>query len=121
MAGQRHELRHVHALVAHPLDVLDHVQQRGDEAQVAGHRRLEREQRQDALVHLEVAAVDAVVVGDHHAGQLDVAGAATVSSARSERLADQVEPAERLRLELRELLLELLRGCGVGHVSPPCR
>ena len=67
VAVQRHELRHVHALVAHPLDVLDHVQQRGHDAQVAGHRRLKREQRQDPLVDLEIAAVDPVVVGDHHA------------------------------------------------------
>ena len=62
----------VHALVAHALDVLDHVQQRRDEPQVAGDRRLQREQRQDALVDLEVAAVEAVVVGDDHRRQLDV-------------------------------------------------
>jgi hypothetical protein len=44
----------------------------GDDPQVAGDRRLAGEQRQNLLVHLEVAAVDAVVVGDHHAGELDV-------------------------------------------------
>ena len=37
-----------------------------------GHRRLEGEQRQDPLVHLEVAAVDAVVVGDDERRELDV-------------------------------------------------
>ena len=52
----------VHALVAHPLGVLDHVQQRRDGPQVAGHRRLQREQREDPLVDLEEAAVDPVVV-----------------------------------------------------------
>ena len=72
VAVERHELGDVHALVAHPLHVLDHVQQRGHHAQVAGHRRLERQQGQDPLVHLEVAAVDAVVVGDHQARQLHV-------------------------------------------------
>ena len=72
VAGQRDQLGDVHALVAHALDVLDHVQQRGDEPQVAGHRRLQRQQRQDPLVDLQVAAVDAVVVGDDDRRELDV-------------------------------------------------
>ena len=109
MAVERHELRHVHALVAHPLDVLDHVEQRRDQPEVTRHRRLQREQRQDALVHLEVAAVDAVVVGDHHAGQLDVLVADRLERA-VERLRHQVEAAERRALEPRELLLEVGSG-----------
>ena len=48
------------------------VQQRRDDPQVAGDGRLAGEQRQDPLVHLQVAAVDPVVVGDDHPGQLDV-------------------------------------------------
>ena len=64
VAGQRDHLADVHALVAHPLDVLQHVQQGRDQPQVGRHRRLGREQRDQALVHLQVAAVDAVVVGD---------------------------------------------------------
>ncbi len=72
VAGQRHQLGDVHALVAHALDVLDEVQQGRHHAQVAGHRGLKGEQREDALVDLQVAAVDAVVVGDHHARQLYV-------------------------------------------------
>ena len=63
------------------------VQQRGDEPQVAGDRRLAREHRQDPLVDLEVAAVDAVVVGDDDLGQLDVLVL--------ERLGDAVELLER--------------------------
>ena len=90
------QLGDVHALVAHALDVLDHVQQRGDEPQVAGHRRLAGEQRQDALVDLEVAAVDAVVVGDDDRGELDVLVLERLERA-VELLDDQVEPAERLR------------------------
>ena len=42
------------------------------DAQVARDGRLQREQRQDPLVDLEVAAVDAVVVGDDERRQLDV-------------------------------------------------
>ena len=91
------------------------MEQRGHEAQVAGHRRLEGQQREDALVHLEVAAVDAVVVGDHHAGQLDVLLLDGLERA-VERLDDHVEPAERLLLELRELFLEV-RASRVGHAS----
>ena len=105
-AVERDQLADVHALVAHPLDVLDDVQQRGDEAQVGGHRRLEREQRQDPLVDLEVAAVDAVVVGDHHRRELGVARLDHLERA-VDRLEDEVEPAERRDLELLELLLEV--------------
>jgi hypothetical protein len=53
-------------LVAHPLDMLDHVEQSRYKAQVARDGRLKREQGEDALMHLEVAPVDAVVVGDDH-------------------------------------------------------
>ena len=109
MSGQGHELRHVHALVAHPLDVLDHVQQRRDDAQVAGHRRLEREQRQDPLVHLQIAAVDAVVVGDHHARELDVLVLDGLERA-VERGRHEVEASERGSLQSRELFLEVRSG-----------
>ena len=61
------------AQVANPLDVHDRVEQRRDEPQVAGDRALARQQAEDALVHVEVAAVDAVVALDHHHGQLGVA------------------------------------------------
>ena len=105
--GQRDHLRDVHALVAHALHVLDHVQQGRHQAQVAGHRRLERQQRQDALVHLQVAAVDAVVVGDDHRGQLDVAVGDRLQGP-VQGLADEVQAAQRLGLELGQLVLEVL-------------
>ena len=79
--------------------MLDDVQQRRDEPQVTRDRRLEREQRQDPLVDLEVAAVDAVVVGDHERRELDVLVLERLERA-VELLDDQVEPAERARLEL---------------------
>ena len=44
----------------------------GHDAQVRRHRRLQREQRQDALMDLEVAPVDPIVVGDDHARELHV-------------------------------------------------
>ena len=104
VARQRDHLADVHALVAHPLDVLQHVQQGRDQAQVGRHRRLRGEQRDQALVHLQVAAVDPVVVGDHDLRQLDVLLLDRFQRA-PERRRDQVEPAEAARLELLELLL----------------
>jgi hypothetical protein len=109
--AERQQLGDVHALVAHPLGVLDHVQQRRDDAQVGGDRRLQREQREDPLVHLQVAAVDPVVVGDHDRRQLDVTVVERLERP-VERGDDEVERAQRLVLEPRELLLEVdpLRG-----------
>ncbi len=112
VAGQRDQLGDVHALVAHALDVLDHVQQRRHQPQVAGHGRLQRQQREDALVDLQVAPVDAVVVGDHHLRELDVLVVERLEHA-VELLDDQVEAAERVGLELAQLGLEVrasLRG-----------
>ena len=111
---QGHELRHVDALVAHPLDVLDHVQQRRDHAQVAGHRSLEGEQRQDSLVNLEVAAVDAVVVRDDHARELDVLVLDGLERS-IERRCHELQASERGSLQARELLLEV----GSGGVRQP--
>ena len=82
------------------------MQQRGDQAQVAGHGRLQREQREDPLVHLQVAPVDAVVVGDHHLRELDVLVVQRLEHA-VELLDDQVQAAERVGLELAQLLLEV--------------
>ena len=73
-----------------------------------------REQREDALVDLEVAAVDAVVVGDDHRGELDVLVLERLERA-VELLDDEVEPAERLTPRARELL------AGSAGVSRPCR
>jgi hypothetical protein len=102
---ERDQLGDVHALVAHALDVMDDVQERGHDAQVAGHRCLRRHQGQDALVHLEVAAVDPVVVVDDEAGQLDVLVVERLDRA-VERGDDHVEAAEGLLLQALELLLE---------------
>ena len=102
-------MRFPRALVAHPLDAADDVQQRGDDAQVARDRRLPCEQRQHALVYLQIAPVDPLVVGDDHPGQLDV-----VVADRLERpvelLDHHLETPERLALELLERFAELMAG-----------
>ncbi len=75
-----------------------------DQAQVGGHRRLRRQQGDQRLVYLEVAAVDPVVVGDHQLGELDVLLLDRLEGA-AEGGADKVEPAERAGLERCEFLL----------------
>jgi hypothetical protein len=121
------------ALVTHALDVLDHVQQRGHEPQVARDRRLQREQREDPLMDLEVAPVDTVVVGDDHFRELDVLVLQRLEHA-VELLDDQVQAAEGVAFQRLQLRLEVgsamagvrlrgLRGhcAAVGPVSRTCR
>ncbi len=55
-------------------------------------------------MHLQVAAVDAVVVGDDQLGQLDVLVLDRLQRPVEGRV-DQVEAAERARLELLQFLL----------------
>jgi hypothetical protein len=107
VTGQWHELGDVDALVAHPLHAANHVQQRGDDAQVPRHRRLAGQQGQDPLVHLEVTAVDPGVVGDDHAGQLDVLVGEGLQRA-VELLDHEVESVECLALELGQFFMEPL-------------
>ena len=103
---QRHDLGDVHALVAHALGVLDHVQQRRDGPQVAGHRRLQRQQRQDPLVHLQEPAVEPVVVLHDDRRQLDVLVLERLQRA-VERRDHEVERAQRLHLQGAQLVLEV--------------
>jgi hypothetical protein len=95
--------------------VLDHVQERRHRAQVAGHRRLQGQQREDALVHLQEAAVDPVVVVDDDRGQLDVLMLERLQRA-VERGDDEVERAQRLLLERPQLVLEVDASL-VGHAG----
>ncbi len=120
VAEERDHLGDVRALVADALEVLDEVQQRRDDPQVAGDRRLAGEQRQHALVDLEVAPVDAVVVGDDDRRELGVAVREGLER-RVEDPDDHVEPAERLLLEADELPLEVVRGRRPRGLSRPCR
>ena len=69
------------------------------DAQVARDGGLQRQQREDRLVDLEVAPVDAVVVDDHHPGELDVLMRDGLDRP-VQRRHDDVETAERPRLEL---------------------
>ena len=75
--------------------------------QVAGDRRLAGEQRQHALVYLQIAPVDPVVVGDDPPGQLDVLMADRLE--RPIELPDHhLHAPERLALKLLERFAELM-------------
>ena len=82
------------------------MEQRRDQAQVAGDRGLAREQREDPLVGLEIAAVDAVVVGDHDRRELDVLVGERLERA-VELVEHDVDRAERAVLERAQLVLEM--------------
>ena len=66
---------------------------------------------------LQVAAVDAVVVGDDDLGQLDVLVLDRLQRPL-ERGADQVEAAEGARLELLEFLLVFDPDAGIPASQP---
>ena len=83
------------------------AQHREHEPQVARDRRLAGEQRLDALLDLEVAAVDLVVEADHLVGELVVAARQRVQR-RAEDAQDERALLLERRLELRELLVERL-------------
>ena len=107
MARQPHEFGDVHALVAHPLDAADDVQQRRDDPQISRDRRLAREQPHRTLVYLQVAPVDPVVVADDHCGQLEILEADRLERA-VELLRGHVQTAKRVPLELLERFSELV-------------
>ena len=68
-------------------------------------------------MHLEVAAVDAIVVVDDEAGQLDVLVVERLDRP-VQRRDHHVEAAQGLLLEPLELLLEVDASAGVGHAHP---
>ena len=98
--------------------MLDQVQQRRDQPQVAGDRRLPRQQREDALVDLQVAPVEAVVVEDDDRGELDVLVLERLEHA-VELLEDHVDPAQRRFLEPPQLLLEVLAALAAHQPNFP--
>ena len=67
---------------------------------------------------LEVAAVEAVVVHDHHRGELDVLVLERLEHA-VELLEDHVDPAQRRFLEQLELFLEVSASLSRGHALYP--
>ncbi len=91
------------------------MEHRRHQPQVARDRALSGQQVEHALVDVEVAAVDAIVVVDHHHGELLVAHQDGLDRL-VQRCARQLEGGERLVLELLELFVEL--DARLGHCQP---
>ena len=73
---RRHELRELrdrHAVVGHSFEVEVHVQDGEHQPKIGRDGRLPGKQRRNAVLDLEVEAVDVVVEGDHLVGKLLVA------------------------------------------------
>jgi hypothetical protein len=115
VARQPHEFGDVRALVAHPLDAADDVQQSRDDPHISRDRRLAREQPHRTLVYLHVAPVDPVVVGDDRCGQLNILEADRLERA-VQLLRGHVQTAKRVLLELLERFSELV-ACFL-HLAP---
>ena len=81
----------------------------------AGHRRLQREQREDALVDLEVAAVDPVVIERPRSTPARRPGGRSASIVRSSALSTRSSAAERLLLERAAARAGSGPWPGVGH------
>ena len=72
VARQLGQLRDRHALVSHAFDVEPGVQERENETQIAGDRRLARKHELDLLLESVIAVVDLVVERDDLVAELDV-------------------------------------------------
>jgi hypothetical protein len=111
--GDADELGHVHAQVAHPLDVRVDVQHPGDQAQVPGHRRLQGQGAQDLLFDLDVGPVDLVVADDDLVRQGGVEAGQGLERA-VELALDELAHLEQLGLQPLQALFE-----GGAHVRTP--
>ena len=62
-------MRDVHGLVADALEVAVDARNRQQKAQVAGHRRVQREQALHAVVDFDLHLVDGVFLGENRLGE----------------------------------------------------
>ena len=103
VAHQLRQLRDGDAVVGHALEVEVHAQHREHEPEVDRDRRLAGEERLDAFLDRDVAAVDLVVEADHLVGELLVAARQRVQR-RAERAQDEVALLLQRGFELRRAL-----------------
>ena len=101
----------VHRLVPDPLQVGVDLHGRGDEPEVGGHRLLEGEQAQAALVDLDLQIVDVLVRGDDALRRIDAAldegVGGVVHALLDERAHVQQAVLERLHLLFEMMPLEM--------------
>jgi hypothetical protein len=96
------DLGHVHRQVAHPLELGHHPQRGHHDAEVAGDRRLEREQGERRVLDPLAGPVDLDVGADHPLGGLGVAAEQGGRGSGDGRLDLRADPGEVVedRLEL---------------------
>ena len=102
---QLRQLGDVDALVAHPLKVQVDVQHGEDQPQVGRKRRLQCQQPNHAVLDARIGRVVLVILGDHHVGQLLIAGEQRLHRP-IECAHDQPSVVLQLLLDRVELLLE---------------
>jgi hypothetical protein len=106
VTDDRDQFADVHALVPHPLGVLDDVEQSGDESQIRCHRGLGRQEGDETLVDLEIAAIDAVIVVGDDFRKLDVLVLDCLEGP-VERAHDEIESTKGLGFQVVKLFLVL--------------
>ena len=99
-------LRDVHRVVADPLEVVGDLERRGEHAEVARHRLLEREEVDALLLDLDLHAVDDPVAGDDAPGLLAVALEQRVDR-EAERRLRLARHREQAHLDVAQLVVEM--------------
>jgi hypothetical protein len=93
-------------VVADPLQIARHLDRADEEAQVARHRLLEREQLHRRALDLELEAVELAVAGDHGVGRRGVARQQRLDRQLDERLG-ALAHRQQAPLEVGQLLVEV--------------
>ena len=107
--GDAGQLRDVDRLVADPLEVQVHVQDRRDQAEIRRDRGLCGEQRQDPLLDVDIGGVDRVIVLNDLLRQRFVLVRQGLDGVRH-RHGGPVSHAQDLALQRRELVMESVTG-----------
>src|SRR5450432_1185551 len=121
VGAHRHEalggLRDVHRVIAHALEIARDLDRADDEAQVARHRLLEREERDGEPFDLDLEGIDLAVALDDGVGLAGVAMQQCLHGHVDQRLG-ALGHVEQPLLQLIELLVEVPKTSGVGGAHP---
>ena len=113
-------LRDVHRVVADALQVARDLDGADDEAEVARHRLLQREQRDGEVLDLDLEAID-LVVAAMTASAFSLSRVSSASTARSTSASARVGHVEQALLERRQLVVKMAKSDDVdaGSSEPP--
>ena len=110
-------LRDVHGVVAHALEIARDLDRADDEAEIARHRLLEREQRDGERLDLHFERVELGVAGNDGVGLPRVAMQQCFHGEIDERLG-ALGHVEQPLFQLIELLVEVSKSSAVGGAHP---